>query len=200
MSVARTIRQSAVALALGTGLLGSAQAESVHVYRSYNINSNQTFDVTSGAGVVAEAGRYFEFVMGAYDKLVTFSLKSTNPENQTATYTLFEDLRTERSGEDTILERALNLTSTWSGDTGTQLIAPTTLTDVTKGQDPSISYLLMANKQYLLFVDPQNDNRLLGDGAAPVVTQVSAVPLPAAFWMFGSAILGFFGFANRRKV
>lgn len=198
MSVAKTIRQSAVALALGTWLLGSAQAAPVFVYQSYNINSNQTFDVTTGAGVIAEAGRYFEFIMGAYDKLVTFSLKSTNPENQTATYSLFEDLRTNRTGADGVLELLTN--GTWSGDTGTQLIAPTTLTDVTKGQDPSISYLLMANKQYLLFVDPQNDNRPLGDGAAPVVTQVSAVPLPAAFWMFGSAILGFFGFANRRKV
>ncbi len=31
-------------------------------------------------------------------------------------------------------------------------------------------------------------------------SNVSAVPLPAAIWMFGSALLGFMGLSNRRKI
>jgi hypothetical protein len=36
------------------------------------------------------------------------------------------------------------------------------------------------------------------DGAAFVVGAVSAVPLPAAAWLFGSALIGFMTLANRR--
>ena len=42
------------------------------------------------------------------------------------------------------------------------------------------------------------------DGTAPMpnqaTTSVSAVPLPGAALLFGSALMGFFGFSNRRKV
>jgi hypothetical protein len=31
------------------------------------------------------------------------------------------------------------------------------------------------------------------------LTNVSSVPLPGAIWLFGSALLGFFGFSSRRK-
>jgi hypothetical protein len=33
----------------------------------------------------------------------------------------------------------------------------------------------------------------------PVVPKVSAVPLPGALWLFGSALLAFLGFAKRRR-
>jgi len=33
-----------------------------------------------------------------------------------------------------------------------------------------------------------------------ISTQISAVPLPGALWLFGSAILGFLGFSKRRNV
>lgn len=198
MSTFKSLRKSLLALTLGLGLAASAQAAPVFVYQSYNLNQNQTFDISTGPGLVAETGRWFEFVMGAYDKLVTFSLKSTNPAQQTANYSLYEDTRTNRTGADNALEVLTQ--NTWSGNTGAQIGSTVTLKDVLSGTDPSVSFTLLANKQYLLFVNPEDDNRLFGDGAAPVVTQVSAVPLPAAFWMFGSAILGFFGFANRRKV
>lgn len=198
MSTFKSLRKSLLALTLGLGLAASAQGAPVFVYQSYNLNQNQTFDISTGPGLVAETGRWFEFVMGAYDKLVTFSLKSTNPAQQTANYSLYEDTRTNRTGADNALEVLTQ--NTWSGNTGAQIGSTVTLKDVLSGTDPSVSFTLLANKQYLLFVNPEDDNRLFGDGAAPVVTQVSAVPLPAAFWMFGSAILGFFGFANRRKV
>ena len=45
---------------------------------------------------------------------------------------------------------------------------------------------------------PPEDSRCDYDGASQ--TYVNQVPLPGAVWLFGSAILGFAAFSNRRKV
>ena len=39
-----------------------------------------------------------------------------------------------------------------------------------------------------------------GGGGATTHHHVSAVPLPGAIWMFGTALLGFLGFSSRRSV
>ena len=43
---------------------------------------------------------------------------------------------------------------------------------------------------YILYIFEDNAN---------VVQEVSTVPLPAAAWLFGSGLIGMFGFAQRRK-
>lgn len=58
---------------------------------------------------------------------------------------------------------------------------------------PFFTFLMQAGQQYVLELT----------GASSVtgsLTTVSAVPLPGALWLFGSALLGFLGFSNRRKI
>ena len=56
----------------------------------------------------------------------------------------------------------------------------------------SLTTLLLANTKYVLSV--------ASDTASNVHNQISAVPLPAAAWLFGSALVGFMVMSNRRKV
>jgi len=39
----------------------------------------------------------------------------------------------------------------------------------------------------------------IGSGNSMHVTSVSAVPVPAAVWLFGSGLIGLAGFAKRKK-
>ncbi len=56
-----------------------------------------------------------------------------------------------------------------------------------------ISWAVDSSKQYVLRIDPA------GGAGAVATSSVSAVPLPGALWLFGSALLGFLGLSNRRK-
>ena len=44
---------------------------------------------------------------------------------------------------------------------------------------------------------PLFDNR---GGVSLLVSEVSAIPVPAAAWLFGTALIGFVGFSRRRKI
>jgi hypothetical protein len=57
---------------------------------------------------------------------------------------------------------------------------------------PFFTYLLTAG-QYVLQI-----NTL--PGQMNISTNIAAVPLPGALWLFGSAVLGFLGFTSRRKL
>jgi len=56
----------------------------------------------------------------------------------------------------------------------------------------SLTTLLLANTKYVLSVASET--------ASNVHNQISAVPLPAAAWLFGSALAGFMVMSNRRRV
>lgn len=56
-----------------------------------------------------------------------------------------------------------------------------------------LAYLLQGDGEHLLKIDPEAS-------AQKGLTNVSAVPLPTAFWLFGSALFGFVSLSNRRKV
>jgi hypothetical protein len=71
-------------------------------------------------------------------------------------------------------------------------IVGATMTDLSNTDDtPFFSFLMQLGNQYVLEITKQ-------DGYAQN-TQVNSVPLPGAIWLFGSALLGFFGFSSRRK-
>lgn len=90
----------------------------------------------------------------------------------------------------------------------------------TPGIDTAVSYLLSTNNgmtsfSFLLSSVGASFSQFMTagiwtmvstslDGTAPMpnsaTTSVSAVPLPGAALLFGSALMGFFGFSNRRKV
>lgn len=54
------------------------------------------------------------------------------------------------------------------------------------------TFVMEKGKQYVLSI--------LNESASNYTqTNVSAVPLPGALWLFGSALLGFLGFSSRRK-
>jgi hypothetical protein len=44
---------------------------------------------------------------------------------------------------------------------------------------------------------PLSDNR---DGVSLLLSEVSAIPIPAAAWLFGTALIGFVGYSRRRKI
>jgi PEP-CTERM motif len=55
---------------------------------------------------------------------------------------------------------------------------------------------LMTTGQYVLQI-----NTLPGEmNISTNINAVSSVPLPGALWLFGSALVGFLGFTNRRKL
>jgi hypothetical protein len=64
------------------------------------------------------------------------------------------------------------------------------------GSNPDyfFTFVLQAGTQYVLSIMNANPNSI------STTTQISSVPLPGAIWLFGSALLGFFGFSSRRKV
>jgi len=60
------------------------------------------------------------------------------------------------------------------------------------------TWLLAAGSYLIDFTVFQSALGFSGGGAAYQLASVSAVPVPAAAWLFGSALLGFFGFARRK--
>jgi hypothetical protein len=58
---------------------------------------------------------------------------------------------------------------------------------------PFFAFLMGAGQQYVLELS-RTDNGLGG-----FTIGVSAVPLPGAIWLFGSALLGFLGWSSRRR-
>ncbi|MCP4331578.1 MAG: VPLPA-CTERM sorting domain-containing protein [Gammaproteobacteria bacterium] len=45
-----------------------------------------------------------------------------------------------------------------------------------------------------------SDNPLMGDGKIILSINVSAVPVPAAVWLFGTALIGFVGMSRRTSI
>lgn len=63
----------------------------------------------------------------------------------------------------------------------------------------SLTTLLLANAQYVLSVTSETASHVRSEFSSQL-SSVSAVPLPAAVWLFGSALAGFMTLSNRRKV
>lgn len=157
---------------------------------SISLNSSQSYLLYNGLTAThatnspvpqnPTGGAYAELI--APDELgVRVSLGYTIPADLTANYRLFYD--TDTAAQSVSL----------GGEIFPSGIG--TLTDLSPGNlFPFFSFLAQAGQQYVLQI-------IRGPGVETVSTniQVSAVPLPGALWLFGSALLGFLGFSSRRK-
>ena len=66
---------------------------------------------------------------------------------------------------------------------------------------PVVTALLFAGKQYVLRIAGYSpSDKFEVEWAKSELSSISAVPLPGAVWLFGSALVGFMFASNRRKV
>ena len=82
-------------------------------------------------------------------------------------------------------------------------VAPGTFTNGSgnSGANGSLSLavaMINSSSLYLMFGDGFGDADF--DDMVVRVDAVSAVPVPAAFWLFGTALIGFIGMSRRTKV
>lgn len=117
---------------------------------------------------------YYELRVGADSVTATFTLMDTDTEGFTVNYELYKDT----DGSDNSFTLGA-LVSSWS------------FADLA-GAGGTFVKTLAANTQYVL--------RMATNGSVASTTNLtaSAVPLPAAAWLFGSALLGL-GIFRRRK-
>jgi hypothetical protein len=105
----------------------------------------------------------------------SFQLIDTIPDSKVVTYNIFAD------GDNTLA--------------GYTAIGPSlfswVFTDLMNNSPNNIVQALAANTQYVLQIST--------NGALASETQISAVPLPAAAWLFGSALLGFGAMRRKQK-
>ena len=174
--------------ALGLVAVGAtSQAATVNLtgLSSYQLFGGFSQDITTQNTPGPTFG-YYELVVGAFDLLATFTLKDTNPDAVDVRYKLFLDTNNE-VGAATFDDAApLEYPTSRRGDF---------ITDIA-GQDfaPFFQALLDSKQHYVLMVNKNVE------GWNSITTNVSAVPLPGAALLFGTALAGFFGFSNRRKV
>jgi hypothetical protein len=158
---------------------GVANAATVSLSGAYSIDSASDFNISSGPYSPASlGGRYYQLTVGATDVTARFSLIDTLPEGLgNVSYSLYTDADAGAGG-----------------NTGT-LLKTVTYTDVSDvAAAPFFQQLLTSGKQYILQITRS------GNSWQEINTNISAVPLPGAIWMFGTALLGFLGFSNRRKI
>ena len=74
--------------------------------------------------------------------------------------------------------------------------------DTNSWQFLEYSVVLPASTRYLLYgihEDATNDTVGFADDTSLTITYASPVPVPAAAWLFGSALLGFLGLQRRKQ-
>jgi len=185
-------------LLAGFGLVAvaaTAQAASVPLLGTYNLNGATDFNILTTASNRDQQGNptqtpyqpnyFYELVVGAFDLLTTFTLAGTSNETVPVRYFLWADTNSTEGASDI----ATVLTN--DGGSGEQGLKETIPYLNVNG---SFQYTLAANTQYVLQVQKTQQ------GWESISTEISAVPLPGAALLFGTALAGFFGFSNRRKV
>ena len=161
------------ALAVGALALASSQAFASSVpWASFNVNTGPHYAVTSPS----ENPIYVELFSGANTTLAFATLIDTNVEGKTVTYSLYND--TDALFNSYVL--------------GTQVGPAWSYTDLAGNGGTQVLNIL-ANQQYVLAILHS------GIQAFSSTTEISAVPLPAAAWLFGSALLGFGAMRRKQK-
>ena len=133
---------------------------------------------------------FYGFTMGSYDALMTFVHALTVPTSEVvaARYIVYE-AQSISNGVATIASPTSGQIETPNGLNGV------VLRDVlTSNLIPFFQVPFVAGANYVLEI-----NKQVNDWES-FTTNVSAVPLPGAALLFGTALAGFFGFSNRRKV
>lgn len=191
----KSIKKLAAALGL-VAVAATAQAASVPLLGTYNLNGATNIDIVTVASnrntdgtannQPYQSNYFYQLLVGAYDLATTFSLTATTNETVPVRYFLWADLDSS-----TTSSSIANLL-TGPGGNGSQgeLLETVPYLNV----NGSFQYTLAANTQYVLQVQKTQQ------GWESISTEISAVPLPGAALLFGTALAGFFGFSNRRKV
>jgi len=164
--------------ALGFASIGHAAV--VTVEQSLELNNptqGLVYNIATDGQPSANTTSFYELVVDpSWNVPTKFITLATEPVGGEASYTLYTDADA----------------GAVSGNTGT-LLTSWTRTDIAANNSlPFFTYLLTAG-QYLLRIDTT-------PGQFNISTQISAVPLPGAMWLFGSALLAFLGYSRRRKL
>lgn len=127
---------------------------------------------------------FYELVVNAFNSLTTFVLGGTSNETVPVRYYLWQDTNPALG--------TAQIAALGSPGMGVSQGALTeTLPYLTVGQNFQYS---LPQGQYVLQIQKT------ASGWESITTNVSAVPLPGALWMFGAALVGFVGFSSRRKL
>jgi len=161
-------------------LATTAQAAPVTLSDSFKFSNANTFFLPTGA--FTGSPYFFEVINDlGVNANATVTLVDSNPDARRINYAVFTDTNAAAGASDTGTAVTLTPTGSLVDNAGSNSI-------------PFFTFLMQAGAQYVL--------QLTGDGTGITgsVSTISAVPLPGALWLFGSALLGFLGFSNRRKI
>lgn len=170
------IVKKALAAAVLAVVCGSAVASTVPTsFANVVVGTNQDIHTwNSVTPPIPYDPSYYELRVGSDSVMAAFTLLDTDTEGFTVNYELYRD--TDGANNSFSLGA---LVSTWS------------FTDLA-GTGGTFVRSLVANTQYVL--------KMATNGSVSSTTHLtaSAVPLPAAAWLFGSALMGL-GIFRRRK-
>lgn len=164
-----------VALAVAGLMSGAATASTVSsgTVNIFNGMYQEVVTLNSTVPLVSLDPIYYELSVGSQTVSTTFTLIDSDPDTHVVSYELYDDVDTS------------------SGISLGSLLQSWSFTDLpSTGSGGAITFLLGAGSQYVL--------KMSTDGAYSSSTAISAVPLPGAALLFGTALLGA-GFARRRK-
>ncbi len=166
----KTLSVKVLAATCCIGLSSLAAAAPVQPDRILDFSSQDTYLVTTGSG---NNLINYQVITASGQRFLNIDLlSSSNKPDTSSGYRLWED---SNSATDKI-----TFGDELQGRTVIDLLG-------------AISWAVEGGKQYILRINP------LGGPDVTATSSVSAVPLPGALWLFGSALLGFLGLSNRRK-
>ncbi len=181
MNIARKVFVALIAAAAFAS--GAASANPIPVANSYTLTpgTNFNFPVSAGYPFISNnlsGTQWFQLLVNpTYNVLTTFNLISTVPGGRIVSWNLYTDVNPSLGFVDPASPVAGGYTQDLPGNTF------------------MFTALLTAGNQYALSLDPDTS---LGPIAYADIN-VSNVPLPAAIWLFGSALFGFISLSNRRR-
>jgi hypothetical protein len=159
---------------------GTVQAAPVTIEQSMtltNPSGGLVYSIATAGEADVPTTSYYQLIVDAsWDEPTKFTTFSTEPVGSTASYSLWKDTNALLHASDTG-----SLLTSWSQ---TDIAANNTL--------PFFSYMMAAG-QYVLGI-----TTLAGQHS--ISTNISAVPLPGAVWLFGTALAAFLGISRRRKL
>lgn len=165
----------------GLAVANLAHASTVAIEQSItlaNPTGSLVYNIATNGSANTVTTSYYELIVDPSwaTQPTKFTTFSTEPIGTNATYSLFTDTNS----------------GTLAGNTGALLTSWGQQDVPGNNLIPFFSYLLTAG-QYVLQI-----NTL--PGQMNVSTNIAAVPLPGALWLFGSALLAFLGVSSRRKL
>jgi hypothetical protein len=141
-----------------------------------NPEGSLVYNIATSGGAEATTSYYQLIVDPSWSSATRFTTYSTESVGSDASYALYTDSNP----------------SVNSGDTGA-LLANWTQRDVPGNNLIPFFSILLTTGQYVLQINtlPSQMN---------IATNIAAVPLPGAMWLFGGALLAFLGISARRKM